>query len=137
MTPQGVPSGGADDPSGAARARGRLGPIAGHADDDAVCRGDLLDLDPFALPGQVAAVGTFGHHAFEARHEPQPFLSFQDRPSVRDQLQDRASIGAGTPPITRAGGYSARTHSWRRTQCGTDVLRYRRELNSVESNAAW
>jgi hypothetical protein len=70
---------------------GRLGPIAGHPDDDAVYRADLLDLDPFALPGQGAAVGTFGHHAFEARHEPQPFLSFQDRPSVRDQLQERAS----------------------------------------------
>ena len=37
----------------------RLGPIAGHAHDDAVCRADLLDLDLFALPGDVATLCTF------------------------------------------------------------------------------
>jgi len=44
----------------------RLGPIAGHAHDDAVCRADLLDLDLFALPGDVATLCTFGDNALQA-----------------------------------------------------------------------
>jgi hypothetical protein len=63
--------------------------VARNTDDNAVGGALLFDLYPAALAGQITAVVAFGHHTFNARHQPEPVRGLIHIWRLDDQLQAR------------------------------------------------
>ena len=61
--------------------------VAGNAHDHAIGGPLLFDLYPPALAGQIAAVVTFGHHAFDATQPLEPILRFRNCRRLDYELQ--------------------------------------------------